>query len=458
MSTIIAVTIAALALGGLIGWLIARSASQAVAATLRQRDLEIERLAPVAGEVPGLREKLAAALARLEVSQTQLSELEVLRGRAAQAETDNAALRAKLESSESHFADQIRNLTQLRQDVQDQFKLLAGDILKEQKETAAQDISNLVQPLRDSLAAYDVALKDIENKRIADVSAVTTLVNDMKTQHAQGVAVTANLANALRASPKTRGRWGEETLRRVMELSGMIENCDFETEKFFRGDDGLRPDVVITLAGGRTIVVDAKAPVSAYLDAVTASGDDERELLLKRHAQQLRERLNNLSQKSYWERISGTTDCVVMFVPGDNFVSAAFERDPDLFQDGVNARVLICTPTTFIALAKAISYGWNQEKLARNAAEVGRMGKELYSRLGVMGEHILALGRNLNGAVEKYNRMVGSLETKVLPQARRFQELGVEGTSEALPELASIDTVVKFPRADRGLLQSEGEP
>jgi len=370
-------------------------------------------------------------------------------------------------------------LTQMRGEVEAQFKLLAGEALQnnattflqnatqifenQKNQTAAEidkrsnDISELVKPLGETLKAYDVALKDIEAKRLADVSAVTAVLADMKSQHAQGVAVTASLANALRASPKTRGRWGEETLRRVMELSGMVERCDFETEKFFRGEENLRPDAVISVAGGRAIVVDAKAPVSAYLDAIGAGSEEEREMLLKRHAQQLRERLVNLSQKSYWERIGGTTDCVVMFVPGDNFVSAAFERDPDLFQDGINARVLICTPTTFIALAKAISYGWNQEKLARNAAEVGRMGRELYARLGTMGDHILALGKSLAGSVDKYNRMVGSLETKVMPQARKFHEMGVEGAGDPLPELDSVDTVVKFPQGGRDLLLSGGE-
>ncbi|MBV9548630.1 MAG: DNA recombination protein RmuC [Alphaproteobacteria bacterium] len=455
MLTIILAAAAALFAGLAVGFLLGRGRRDDTG--LARREAEVAQLKPLAEQVPALREKLAAEAARWETMQPQIGLIEPLRLRAERAESDNAALKAKLESSESHFAEQIRNLTQLREEVQNQFKLLAADVLKEQKETAKADISTLLEPLSVHLRAYDEALQDIESKRIKDVSAVTTLVNDMKTQQDQVRAVTANLVGALRASPKTRGRWGEETLRRVMELSGMVERCDFETEKFFPGDESLRPDAVVSVAGGRAIVVDAKAPVSAYLDAIGAATDEERELLLKRHAQQLRERLMNLSQKSYWERIGGTTDCVVMFVPGDNFVSAAFERDPDLFQDGINARVLICTPTTFIALAKAISYGWNQEKLARNAAEVGRMGKELYARLSTMGDHVLALGKNLGGAVEKYNKMVGSLETKVMPQARKFHELGVEGTGEPLAELGSVDTVIKFPQGGRDLMLSGGE-
>ncbi len=237
----------------------------------------------------------------------------------------------------------------------------------------------------------------------------------------------------------------------------MVEHCDFETEKHYRGEDeALRPDALIHVSGGRCIVIDAKAPVSAYLDAIEAGEDESRETLLKRHASQLRERLSNLSSKSYWEKIPGSTDCVVMFVPGDNFVSAAFERDRDLFEDGIKARVLICTPTTFIALAKAISYGWRQEKLAQNALEVSRLGRDLYARLATMGDHISDLGKHINNAAKKYNAFVGSMESSVMSQARRFNELGVEGTSKPLSDLAEVDTVVRFPQPNRDLLITKG--
>ncbi len=469
--------IGALLAGAAVGLLIGRS--RRTDAGLVQRDTEIAQLKPLAEQVPALRDKLAGESARLEAAQEQLADIEPLRTRAASAEADVAALKATLQAAEKAFAEQTQSLTRLRGEMQDQFKLLAGEVLKANSEdftrraeeifklqkdsTAAeidrraQEMAALVKPLSDSLASYDVALKEIENKRVTDVGAVSALLNDMKTQHASGVAATASLVNALRASPKTRGRWGEETLRRVMELSGMVENCDFETEKFFRGDESLRPDVVISLSGGRSIIVDAKAPVSAYLDATTTTNEDEKEAFLKKHAQQLRERLTNLSQKSYWERISGTTDCVVMFVPGDNFVSAAFERDPDLFEDGIKARVLICTPTTFIALAKAISYGWRQERLAQSALDVGRLGKDLYTRLSTFGDHVVDLGKHINNAAKKYNLLVGSLENSVMPQARRFNELGVEGTGEPLVELAEVDTVLKFPQGGRDLLISKGE-
>jgi DNA recombination protein RmuC len=363
--------------------------------------------------------------------------------------------------------------------VQSLFKLLAGEALKANSEdftkranelfslqkdlTAkelderAKNLGDLIKPLGESLAAYDIALKAIEKERVEGFAAINTTLQAVTAQSNDVKSVTNNLVNALRAAPKTRGRWGEETLRRVMELSGMVEHCDFETERHFRGEDeSLRPDALIHVAGGRCIVVDAKAPVSAYLDAIETADDESREALLKRHAAQLRERLSNLSGKSYWEKIPGSTDCVVMFVPGDNFVSAAFERDQELFEDGVKARVLICTPTTFIALAKAISYGWRQEKLAENALEVARLGRDLYGRLATMGDHIGDLGKHINNAAKKYNALVGSVESNVMPQARRFNDLGVEGTAKPLPELTEVDTVVRFPQPNRDLLITKG--
>ncbi|MDB6098954.1 MAG: hypothetical protein JWN58_1657 [Gammaproteobacteria bacterium] len=420
-------------------------------------------------------EEMARLGGKLESAEKLATDFDAAQKRIFDLSNEAAGLRANLESAGLAHKAQIAQLTQMRQEVQDQFKLLAGDVLKSSSTefmTRAQEIftnqramttkeidertkamSELIAPLGESLKSYDVAIKDIEKARIAGFSTIDAMLQSVNAQHTEVKTVTANLVNALRASPKTRGRWGEETLRRVMELSGMVENCDFETEKHFRGtDESLRPDVLINVSGGRVIVVDAKAPVSAYLDAIAATSEDEREILLKRHAMQLRERLTNLSSKSYWEKIAGSTDCVVMFVPGDNFVSAAFERDPDLFEDGIKNRVLICTPTTFIALTKAISYGWRQEKLAANALDVAKLGKDLYGKLATLGDHICDLGKHINNAAKKYNAMVGSLESSVMPQARRFNELGVEGTSKAIEPLPDVDTVVRFPQAGRDLL------
>ncbi|MGA9794921.1 MAG: DNA recombination protein RmuC [Rhizomicrobium sp.] len=425
------------------------------------------------------REELARIEGKLESAVRDGEELADSRKRIFDLSKEGAGLRANLDAAQKAHDDQVAQLMQIRKEMTDQFQLLAGDalkasnadfskraeeIFKAQKELTAAEIdkrtlemSALVKPLGDSLVAYQVALDAIEKARIENYGGMTEALKVVREQHDEVKMVTSNLVTALKASPKTRGRWGEETLRRVMELSGMVEHCDFETEKHFRGEDeSLRPDVLINVSGGRTIVVDAKAPVTAYLEAIGAATETERDMLLTRHAKQLRERLTNLSAKSYWEKIGGSTDCVVMFVPGDNFVAAAFERDPNLFEDGIKSRVLICTPTTFIALAKAISYGWRQERLAENALEVARLGKDLYSRLATLGDHVSDLGRNLNTAAKKYNQLVGSLESSVMPQARRFNELGVEGAAEPLPALTEVDTVVRFPQGGRDLLITKG--
>ncbi len=476
------VALGAFGIGALLVWIVRTGQIHALATKLAPLDAELSALRAGKAEMDTLRaangdlgRQLSAATARAEPVAALEAEAVRLRERVSELQAEKSGLNATLESATVAHAEQVRLLSQMRQAMQEQFKLLAGDalkasnedfarraeeIFKAQKELTGKEIdqrsaaiAELIKPLGDSLKAYDVALKEIEKSRIEGFSAINTTLKGVTAQSDEVKTVAAGLVNALRASPKTRGRWGEETLRRVMELSGMVEHCDFETEKHFGGEDeSLRPDAVISVAGGRTIVVDAKAPVSAYLDAVNCVNDAERETLLKLHAGQLRERLKNLSSKSYWEKIAGSTDCVVMFVPGDNFVSAAFERDPDLFEDGIKNRVLICTPTTFIALAKAISYGWRQEKLAANAMDVARLGKELYARLTTLGDHVSDVGRHINNAAKKYNAMVGSLESSVMPLARRFNEHGVEGTAKPIETLSEVDTVVRFPQANRDLL------
>lgn len=421
------------------------------------------------------REELENIKGKLEAAQKESDELINARARIFELGSEAASLRSDLENAKQAHEGQVQHLLALRQEVQDQFQLIAGralaanaegflqqanQVFENQKnltnaeiDKRTKSIEDMLQPIGKSLESYDAALKDIEKARIAGFSSISDTLRSINDQNVAVKTVTANLVNALRAAPKTRGRWAENTLRRVMELAGMVEHCDFETEKHFRGEDEtFRPDAVIQVSGGRVIIVDAKAPTSAYLDAIEATSDDDREVLLKRHASQLRERLNNLSSKSYWEKIEGSPDCVVMFVPGDNFVSAAFERDQSLFEDGITNRVLICTPTTFIALVRAISYGWRQEKLAANALDVARLAKELYARLSTLGDHINDVGKHINGAAKKYNEMVGSLESKVMPHARRFNELGVEGTSEPIELLKEVDTVIRFPQANRDLL------
>ncbi len=475
------VAMGAFGIGALIIWILRTRDLSSVAAKIAPLEAELGNLRTMAAQSDAVRaanieleKKLASATTRVEAATAVELELGSARQRESELAVKNASLAAQLSAAAAAHEEQVAQLTRMREEVQSQFKLLAGEVLKtssddfvkradeifkSQRELTSQEIDKrsnnileLIKPLGVSLKAYDEALKEIEKVRIQGFSTIDAALQSVNAQHSEVKTVTASLVNALRASPKTRGRWGEETLRRVMELSGMVEHCDFETEKHFRGEDeSLRPDVLINVTGSRVIVVDAKAPVSAYLDALSATSEEERETLLKRHAAQLRERLVSLSSKSYWEKIEGSLDCVVMFVPGDNFVSAAFERDPDLFEDAIKARVLICTPTTFIALAKALSFGWRQQRLAQNASDIAKLGKDLYARLATMGGHIVRLSSSLKNSVDHFNKFVGSVETSVMPQARKFQELGVEGTFESLPELPRVDYVVRPPQPGRDL-------
>jgi DNA recombination protein RmuC len=357
-----------------------------------------------------------------------------------------------------------RNLKALAADAlqgsQGSFLTLANEAFARHKEGAEASLDQrqkaievLLAPINASLEEYRKGIAEIEKSRLAAYSGLTTEVQGLARMHADASAQTRKLVNALQAAPKTRGRWGEQQLHNVMELSGMTAFVDYVTEKTVDLDDArLRPDVIIRLPGDRRIVVDAKTSMAAYLDAVDETEDEAREAHLHRHARQLRTHMKQLGAKAYWSALPFTPDFVVMFIPGENFFAAAIERDPDLFEDAIADRVLIVTPTTLIALAKAIAFGWRQEKLADDAQQIHRLGRELYRRLAAMGGHVVDVGKGLETAVKHYNNFVGSLESRVMPQARRFNELEVDGTQDPLPELKPIETEARQLRVEGGAI------
>jgi DNA recombination protein RmuC len=311
------------------------------------------------------------------------------------------------------------------------------------------ELKSLIGPIGAQLTAYQERLRELEQNRGAESLSLRHQITGLQTE-------TARLVNALRSAPKTRGRWGEEALKNVLELSGMSPFCDFVTEKSYAVEDGrLRPDVIMRMPGGRFLIVDAKAPLLAYLDAEEAVDDAERERHLLRYAGAVREHMKKLSAKQYQDHVREsfqvTPDFVVMFIPGDNFFSAAIQRDPQLFQDGSERNVLIVTPTTLLALAKAVAFGWRQEKVAENARHVAELGRDLYKRLAAMGDHVAGLGAALDRGVRSYNAFIGSLEGSVLPQARRFVELEIAKPDERLAELSLLRTELRGPRTDRDL-------
>ena len=309
-------------------------------------------------------------------------------------------------------------------------------------ESRQKAIDELVRPLRESLGRMDKSLHEIEKSRAAAFAGISEQVKSLLQVQNRLQAETANLVNALR-TPAVRGRWGEVQLRRVVELAGMVPYCDFEEQPSVETADGrLRPDMVVRLPNRRTVIVDAKVSLKAYLEALEAQDEEAREAKLAEHAAQVRAHLQRLSSKSYWSQFDGSPEFVVAFLPGEAFYSAALQKDPSLVEFGAEHRVILATPTTLIALLKAVAYGWRQEKLAENAQKISNLGRSLYDRLCTFARHLEGVGQNLQRTVSVYNRAVGSLESRVLVSARRFQELGV--AKRDMPALEPVDT---FPRS-----------
>ena len=327
-------------------------------------------------------------------------------------------------------------------------------VAKSDLEARQKAVEHLVMPIQESLSKVDEKIQQIEKDRNKAYGTLTEQVQSLIGTQEQLRTETGNLVKALRA-PSVRGRWGEIQLRRVVEIAGMLPFCDFSEQETLNTSEGrLRPDLIVKLPGGKNIVVDAKTPLQAYLEAVEATDDDVRRLRLVEHARQVRDHMTKLSSKAYWEQFDASPEFVVMFLPGETFFSAALEQDPGLIEQGVGWRVIPASPTTLIALLKAVAYGWNQEKLARNAQEISALGKELHDRLRSLFGHLEAAGKGLDRAVECYNKAIGTLETRVMVSARKFGELGAAVTEE-IPELEPIETTARTLSLDWGEDESQ---
>lgn len=299
-------------------------------------------------------------------------------------------------------------------------------------------LDNLLNPIKDSLEKFNTKIQDIEKSRVGAYEGLTQQVKSLLETQYQLRRETSNLANALR-KPQVRGRWGEIQLQRVVELAGMLEHCDFYQQQSVTVDDNrLRPDMIIKLPGNKNIIVDAKVPLNAFLDALDITDETQQHQMLLQHARLVREHIKKLSQKNYWAQFSPTPEFVVLFLPGETFFSAALEHDPSLIETGVEEKVIIATPTTLIALLKAISFGWRQENLAKNAELISQLGKELAKRVTDMRDHFGVVGDRLHKAVEAYNKTAATLESRVLVSARKFQSLNNSPEAEILNPIESL--------------------
>ena len=313
-----------------------------------------------------------------------------------------------------------------------------------------QAVENLVKPIRDALQHSQRQIAELEKARSEAYGSIRAQLETMQTSQQSLAQETQNLVKALRR-PEVRGRWGEITLKRLVELAGMVEHCDFQEQVHTSADDRtFRPDMVIRMPDDRELVVDVKTPLDAYLEAVEAQDDAQRELGLKRHARNVREHIRKLSSKAYWQQFAQSPEFVILFIPGDQFLSAALNEDPDLIENALAQQIILATPTSFVALLKAVAYGWRQLSLAENAEEIRRLAEDLHTRLGTFVGHMSRVGKQLASSVDHYNKAVGSLERKVLPGARKFVELGIHAKSdiETIEPLESLPRDVVEPASD----------
>ena len=412
------------------------------------------RSAVLLERVESLEQALATAQSDLRMANTSNSDLR----------DKLSTLSATLHEERKTTAEKLGLLNRASEELRETFQSLAAEALKNNnqsflelaraklesyQERAKGDlearqgaVQALVEPIKTSLAKVDEQVRAMEEARNQAYGSLREQVASLISTQEQLRGETGNLVKALR-TPAVRGRWGEIQLRRVVEIADMLPYCDFTEQETIRTDDGrLRPDLIVKLPGGKIVVVDAKTPLQAYLEAIEAKDDDTRRGRLIEHARQVSEHMERLSSKAYSEQFDASPEFVVMFLPGEAFFSAALEQDPGLIEQGVRKGVIPASPTTLIALLRAVAYGWRQERLARNAQEISALGKDLHDRLRGLGNHLEAVGKGLDRAVESYNKAVGTLETRVMVSARRFAELGAPVT-EDIPEIEPIETTTR---------------
>lgn len=410
------------------------------------------------GRTGALEERAKAAdLLRATLEGVTKDRDEAMRDLAAlQADARNFEVRMKelIEAKEALTAQFHEVGAKLLSEAQKQFLERADSRFNQASEKSEAQLKALLQPVEATLKRYEEGLSKVEKERVGSYEALREAVTLLHAGHGQVRDETARLVNALRSSPKARGRWGEQSLKNVLEQAGLSPYADYQSEVSVDTEDGrLRPDVIVRLPGGRKLIIDAKCSLNAFLDANEAVDDSIRAGHLKAHAASIRTHAQKLGSKNYWDQFGDAADYVVMYIPGEHFLTAALEQDDGLWSWAFERRVLLATPTNLVAIARTVSSVWRQEKIAEEAAEIARLGKELHSRLAVMGGHVARLGRNLELAMGAYNAFVGSLETQVMTQARRFETLEV---SSGAKEIEALPVVEGAPRPLTKLFPTEG--
>jgi DNA recombination protein RmuC len=395
---VVLIALLALGLGALIGWLIGSRAGAAGSQV-----------------IDSLRLQLDAVIAERDANRSAANDL--------------AILRAAKEERERSFQEQIQALREAKESLSAQFHEIGGKLLGEARkafiEQAGEKFTQAVTPVEALLKTYQERLQSVEKERVEQYSGLREAVELVRAGQGQVRDETRNLVNALRSSPKARGRWGEQSLRNVLEHAGLSEYADFRTEVSVAGEDGkLRPDVVVRLPGGRQLIIDAKCSLNAYLDACDEVDEDKRAACFRSHVASIRAHAQQLGSKAYWAQFGDSAELVVMYVPGEHFLNAALELDPTLWEWAFERKVLLATPTNLVVVARTAAHYWEQSGRNEAAEEIARLAKELHSRLSTMSQHMEKVGKNLATANNAYNQMVGSFESQVFSQARKFENLG----------------------------------